>query len=259
MPGRKNDIKCLLCKGEPQLFLNSYVKCLNCGLIRSPGLLKRQPKNWTKKDFAGYFQSREYFDNVFLKIVKHIEDETPKGRMLEIGCSVGMLLTIARKRGWCVYGVETAKWAAKYCRNQLKIPVFSGKFEKMPIPKNKFDVVVINHTLEHLVNPLTVLIKIRKMLRRNGLLFISVPNIKSIMFTVQKEEWPGLQKKQHLWQFNKETLKKLIEKAGFKNTEIWCETGFTPKAPKLKRIKELFLWFCDRIGRGESISLVVRA
>lgn len=258
MPEKNNHRECLLCKKKGRAFILHYIKCWKCQLIWSPKLLRKKPRVWNKKDFLGYFQNKEYFETVFTRIISLIEQKVKKGKILDIGCSSGMLLNIARNRGWQVFGVENSKWVANYCHKCLKIPVFEGNFEDYQT-RIKFDAIIINHTLEHMVNPLSVAKKIKSLLKNNGLLFISVPNIESIMFTFLKGNWPGLQKEQHIWQFNKKSMLKLLNKTGFKVEKIWCETGFTPKAPFLKKFKELTLWFCDQIDKGESMSLFARA
>lgn len=253
---KKKMKKCLFCGLSAKPFIKDYIRCGKCGLIWNRLLSNKVNHNWEKEDFLGYFQMSKYYQKLFSNILSHIEKYKKDGNFLDIGCSVGTLLQIAKKKGFQVYGVESSRWAADYCRKKLKRTVYSGEFEKVRLSQNYYDVVVINHVLEHMVNPLKTLNKIRRILKEKGILLIGVPNIQSIMFTLLRENWPGLQSGMHVWQFNKKTLTKLSQKAGFKVIRVWSETGFTPGAHLLKRLKEIGLSFFDKIGKGEGLLLL---
>lgn len=252
----KRRMNCLICYRKPEVFILDYVRCPGCGLIwTSKGV---QTKVWGKEDFTGYFSSIDYYQYLFSRYVDFIQKYKKKGCFLDIGCSIGTLLSLARKRGFRVYGVERSTWAANYCRKELKMTVYSGEFEKLRLPGNYFDVIVINHVLEHMWDPLNSLKKMHRILKLDGILLVGVPNIESIMFTILGSNWPGLQAKMHVWQFNKKTLTIVVEKSGFRVIKVWSETGFTPHAGWLKKLKEAGLWLFDKPGRGEGLLLIAK-
>jgi len=74
--------------------------------------------------------------------------------------------------------------------------------------------------LEHLKNPKEVLAECSRLLRKDGLLIISVPDLRSPQFTLGKENWFLLDLPFHLFHFTEEGLGKLLRKNGFKVKQI---------------------------------------
>ena len=67
-----------------------------------------------------------------------------------------------------------------------------------------YDLIHCSHTLEHIKDPLKVLRQLRKMLARNGILYVEVPNLATIRHEDIVEEW-FLDK--HLYHFNAVSLR----------------------------------------------------
>src|SRR3989344_659844 len=94
-----------------------------------------------------------------------------------------------------------------YLRNQ-------ELFENAKI-KEKFDVVILNHVLEHLEQPEKVLQKIHSLLNKRGIIAINVPNAGSLSAKIYGASWKYVLPDEHLWQFTEKALKSLLEKNGF--------------------------------------------
>lgn len=90
--------------------------------------------------------------------------------------------------------------------------------------KDKFDFIVFSHVIEHLNNPGIALENIKKMLKTNGKLILLTPNSLSIrriinyIFNRKLESYGGFET--HMTCFNRETIKNLLEKHGFKTSKI---------------------------------------
>ncbi len=98
------------------------------------------------------------FENMFLKRLNLISRFVKKGRMLEIGSSTGVMLKLFTKRGWDALGVEPSGSSREAKKKGLR--VLNVKFEDSKLPNDYFDLVVLNHTLEHMDNSRQVLKKI---------------------------------------------------------------------------------------------------
>ena len=150
--------KCLICQSETRFLgknqgFNIY-QCLGCGLGFT-NELKSQIGDYHRDD--EYVEEETLFKNIFLKRVNIISNILKPGKVLEVGCSTGLMLSLLKSRGWDATGVEISQKAAQKAQDR-GIKVISKPFENIEI-KDKFDVVIFNHTLEHLENPISVIKK----------------------------------------------------------------------------------------------------
>ncbi len=265
MLNNQKKLKCALCEKEETTLVYRFenwpdlVKCKNCGLVRLECLPPKDLKIRYDQDyFKNYFVSREVFEDLFTKILNKIEKYQKGGKMLEVGFGAGILLALAQKRGWETWGCEISAYAVDYAKQNLNSRVFLGEIESLKLPENYFDVVIINHVLEHSHYPDKMLGAALKILKKEGVLFLGLPNFSSFFSQILKTKWPGLQKEDHLWQFNLKTASSLLNKTGFKILEAKSETGFTFHAPLLRKVKEIVLFFLDKIGRGDSLVIMAK-
>lgn len=208
--------KCLICKGKMKIFAqfeySTIFQCQICGLGITSNL-DFQIDNYHRDEF--YIQDRKQFENIYQRRVNLIKSYHKKpGKVLEIGSSAGLMLFQLKNMGWEVLGVEPSKKAAHFSK-KLAIPTLLNTFEGAKLPQNTFDVVIINHTLEHLSSPEKVLEKVHKILKSGGLCLIDVPNFGSLSAKIYGSKWPYLLPEEHLWHFTYQALEKLLKKTGF--------------------------------------------
>jgi len=97
------------------------------------------------------------------------------GNMLEVGCSIGNTLEAAVHRNMKSLGIDVSDYAVDYC-------VEKGlKAETKTLPEmlsrgQKFDLVFMQHVLEHFPDPFAVLRNCHQLLDSNGIILIMVPN-----------------------------------------------------------------------------------
>jgi len=210
-------MKCKLCQEEKftDLFESKgriIQRCLKCGLVRtktqdfvSYRKYHRDP-DYAKyeADFANIFQKR------FNLLARNFD--TP-GKVIEIGASIGVLLSIFKNHGWEVVGVEPSESAKKARKKGINI--VNQPFESIELKENDFDLAIMNHTLEHLNDPLAILKKVNKILKPKGLVYVDVPNFGSFSQNIQKQYWDALLPEEHVHHFTKDTLLKMMRKADF--------------------------------------------
>ncbi len=152
-----------------------------------------------------YFSSRKR---------KRIEAYSKKGDILDIGCGRGLFLAQMKKEGWNVKGIEFNQETASYAGNVYGVPVITaGELEALP--SESFDAITINHVLEHMSRPGHTIAECRRMLRKNGLLMIAVPNLSSLQARLGKAAWFHLDLPCHLHHFTSEGLLLLLRKNSF--------------------------------------------
>lgn len=144
--------------------------------------------------------------NKFCSKAKHIAD---------IGCDKGFFIDEARRNGFDVYGVELNQNARKYCENiGLKIETDISKYHK------KFDVITMNHSLEHFPNPDEYLCNLKSFIENDGLLIIRVPAFDSFSAKILKNNWIWFQPENHYFHYSIKSLKFILEKNGYKILDI---------------------------------------
>jgi 2-polyprenyl-3-methyl-5-hydroxy-6-metoxy-1,4-benzoquinol methylase len=150
-------------------------------------------------------------------IAKH---KTP-GRLLDIGCSAGFFLNVARDHQWETYGLEISPDTAAIAEGRHGQKVTVGTLQESTFPPNYFDVVTLWDVLEHVEDPKTILTLINGMLKDDGIVAISTPNIDGLFpklsYKIAKliNYWPHPEPPHHLFQFSKKTLGRLLSRTGF--------------------------------------------
>jgi len=147
-------------------------------------------------------------------------DKLKKGcRILEVGCGdCNLLLNLKKKYPRCEFsGIDlTFSQKAKHDCKTKNISLFKGSVEEMILPKNTYDIIIMNQLIEHLWQPLKVLKKLRQALKKNGFLSIETPNISGYDRKFFKDKWGGYYYPRHLNLFSFESLARLLKNAGFK-------------------------------------------
>jgi len=216
------------------------LKCSSCGLVYLEPEAKSLTNFYDKKYRNIYTPiinksctSSELFD-IYLPQQKerirsygHLVDK--RSRILEIGCSTGHFLYCLKPLVRECVGVETNSDNAAFARKKCKVKVYASDLEKTDLAKKYFDTIFLLETLEHLKDPLAVLIKAKSYLKPGGRICIQVPNLNDALLSIYKvgayEDF--YYREPHLFYFNKATLLKLAKKAGFAGSiSCYQEYGF---------------------------------
>ena len=153
------------------------VRCKNCGLAYTSPWIENE-ELYQRTDY--YTELNQYllrsneFKSIFNRIIDQVEKYKKEGHLLDVGCGPGLLLDVAQSRGWIVRGVEISHWAAEYSNNELGIPVKSCELNESQYAPSTFDVIILNHSLEHMIDPTEVLNITRTILKYNGILVVGV-------------------------------------------------------------------------------------
>jgi len=119
-------------------------------------------------------------------------------RLLDVGCNDGeFTMKFARQlNAKEVYGLEVIPELVKQSKNKgIKVKNCDLNKGEIPFQTGFFDAVLCNQIFEHLYNPEHLLKEINRVLRENGLLFISTPNLASLhnrLFLLLGEQPPSL-------------------------------------------------------------------
>jgi 2-polyprenyl-3-methyl-5-hydroxy-6-metoxy-1,4-benzoquinol methylase len=172
----------------------------------APGFVSNLlPKRVKIRAVYGYRQFPKYLKN---------------GRALDIGCGNGYFLSLLKKHGWSVEGVEVSETAAKNAEAAFGVTVHVGSLEDLAFKSRSYDFINMSHVIEHVYDPVALLKKVAKLLAPGGVLYVETPNINSAGFKVCRELWFPLETPRHLWLFCPETLNMALSSAGLKVTKL---------------------------------------
>jgi len=102
--------------------------------------------------------------------------------ILDIGCYDGTLLSLIKNKKNNLYGLDASDHAVEKCRRKkIKIKqFFLNDQEKIPFKSNFFDLIIAGEIIEHIYDTDFFLEEISRLLKPNGYLLISTPNIASL-------------------------------------------------------------------------------
>lgn len=140
----------------------------------------------------------------------------PRGgaKLLDIGCGNGSFLSLARTCGWEVVGLDPDLKAVANAGKQ-GLTVYQGGIEYFDGKTELFDVITLNHVIEHVHDPVKVLKVCHALLKPGGQLWLATPNIDSFGHARFHKNWRGLETPRHLVLFNRQSLCQAIVSAGF--------------------------------------------
>jgi SAM-dependent methyltransferase len=204
----------------------SWVEC-SCGLTRlDPMPSENALRAAYPPDYHAYVQPKALLTRYLirmsrLRLAKSLSSMAPQGgTVLDIGCSSGELLQAMKRYGnFELWGVESNRKAAKLAEEK-GIRVWHGEFEQHMVPAQSADLILLQHTLEHLWDPSRALAECFRILRPSGRVVIEVPNFSSWDRMLFGRYWGGGHAPRHLWHFTPRTLESMCRSAGLSKVRV---------------------------------------
>lgn len=199
-----------------------FLECKTCSSVFSSPIL---PFDVISKL---YIDSKQNYDKetsyISESYVRYIKENDPlfkeKNAALEIGCGNGFFLNELKKIGYKnVFGVEPSTEAVSKA-GDMKEHIFNGFFENANYQENSFDLITCFQTLDHLMNPLDILARISKLLKKGGIAYFIVHNEKGMQAKIFGEKSP-IYDVEHIYLFNKNTLSGIGKKSGFNVLKVF--------------------------------------
>jgi len=147
--------------------------------------------------------------------------KSPPIRVLDVGGGVGWLASEIQKLGnYDVFVNDISEKQLKEAKKRYKIKTILGDItEGLPISRESFDIVIFSEVIEHLFFPDKALKEIYRILRKDGFLIITTPNISTLQTRLQfliSGNLPELDPKgNHIRFFTKKTLENMLKENGF--------------------------------------------
>lgn len=185
-------------------------------------------KRWVLEDYYGYPSTASsgwsrIVRRILLwpdKMLRELKGRHPlpwrgEGKVLDVGCGAGGNLKTLQDQGWEPYGIEISEVAAAHARELVTGNVHTGTLESAPFPLQSFDLILMSHSLEHLSSPGEALRRVHRLLKDDGLLVVSVPNVNSLEYKLFGRWWFQLDPPRHFYHFDRRSLSGFLRQAGF--------------------------------------------
>lgn len=228
-------MKCHICKSKDVKVLYrlkefDVYKCKNCRLRFSllPEKHEYEEEYFTKEQKPYFNEINESKIKIFRAWLKEIEKYIEPGenkKILDVGCATGDFLNIAKESKWDCYGIDVSKYAVEQAK-KLRINAKAAELDKAGFKEDYFNVVFMSFMIEHAENPVEIVDEVRRILKKDGILFISTINEDSLLnkfadfiyktsLGLIKKPVELLHPHQHLTHFSEKDLIGLLKKAGF--------------------------------------------
>jgi SAM-dependent methyltransferase len=229
-------VQCPLCgRADPEALYaaEDHVSGQRFGLVRcrACGLVWTNPRP-SGPELARYYPASYYgpagrrfgfgLERLVRQFRRHAADRISRqvagpGCILEVGSGRGTLLAEMARRGWQAVGTEFAASLSGAAVDTLGITVYATpRLNDCGFPDTAFDVIVLQHVLEHLAAPLETLVEVRRLARPGALLLITVPNFDGWVSGWTGKNCFALDVPRHLFHFSPQTLTRAIEQNGFR-------------------------------------------
>ncbi|MDA9897328.1 class I SAM-dependent methyltransferase [Alphaproteobacteria bacterium] len=225
-------------------FYYPTVLCKDCGNVQ-------QEKYYSEKVLNDFYQNyyRKIYDTYApeeLFLSQKLGSSTPMGgdgesiyrfvksfctpkNVLEIGCGAGGILSVFKDKGCDVLGLDFDKNLLDVAKNN-GIETLSGSIENIP-PSRKFDLIILSHVLEHIVDPFSFLERVKFLLKVNAFIYIEVPSLNYVADGDCQYDLLRYWQNAHTIHFTEDTLTMLCKKVGLQNVKktkfihsLWQQT-----------------------------------
>jgi 2-polyprenyl-3-methyl-5-hydroxy-6-metoxy-1,4-benzoquinol methylase len=170
-----------------------------------------------KGDQKFIFSVEQFIDFFRKQKAKRIAARIPqKAKVLDIGCGNGRFLKHLSSYGnYELYGTEIEGGSAERASQIKEIILKKGYLNSSDFPEGFFDAITLFHVFEHLEKPKEMLEIIEKILKKNGVLVMTFPNIKSWQAKMFRGKWYHLDPPRHLVFFEPQDLIEMMSDMGF--------------------------------------------
>ena len=205
------------------------------------------------------------------------------GKILDVGCGGGAYLYRLKQWGWDTYGVEPSETGVKQAHS-LGLNVAHGMVEDGRFESDFFDVIRLSNVVEHLPKPKETFRDIRRILKPEGIVYLTVPNTRSLVFWLFRDNWYALDAPRHVISYSPKTLKALASATGFEVAQIkftagpfnfvrsikylveekgegwpqWLKRIRWDRSKFIRRVLKPFFFVVDRSGFGDFLHATLR-
>jgi len=256
-------------------FFNNYklIICNKCKLVRTdPSPLSDDGDAIDLYSDPNYYKESVTETNFWLEHAKktlEVIKDLKKGKLLDIGCGVGYMVEAANSLGFDASGIDLNPYAVEAGKK-----IFGSNLKHTTIDKvdEKYDIIISNHVIEHLLSPKDFLDSISTKLNNGGYLLLGVPNIEGgIPKTLRMLNkipnipgsnwlWVGYQPKEHLWHFTPKSMESFLKREGWEKLVLRVNRNNSYAYAKVNKARQKFIqkvWkLFERINMADEFTIL---
>jgi 2-polyprenyl-3-methyl-5-hydroxy-6-metoxy-1,4-benzoquinol methylase len=152
------------------------------------------------------------------RLLQSVRRYRPSGRLLDIGAGSGILVEAATRLGYRADGIEPSEWMVRNAAGHgLKIQ--AGILPNKEI-SGPYDVVTLVDVIEHVSDPIELLVQARTVLASDGIGVVITPDVSSVAARVMGKHWWHY-RLAHICYFERKTLLAALQHAGLEPIAIF--------------------------------------
>ncbi len=229
---------CPICKSQDYSnVLNkdylTIVKCNKCNMVYTNPIFDEEHylKAYSSVDYQNIVKelgekSHEYrvkrFGDERVSYLKNHLKEVQNIKHLDIGCSTGFVVEAAANEGWDSLGIDLNPSAIEFGRKR-GLNLKNTSLEELDTEIGNYNVITLFDVLEHIHDPLILIKECTKLLAKNGLIYVYVPNWDSASRLLMGEDAHFIWPTHHLNYFNIETISKFFKRLDYIELDVYTE------------------------------------
>lgn len=212
----------------------TLARCRECGLhFTSPTPTEEDLNAFYQGDYHQQLRDAGITEATFGPKYERYADALGRhvrsGRVVDIGCSTGLLVRILCDRGYQAEGIELNHRSAEWGRDHYGISIHDKTLDQCGFMDGSLDAVIMTDVLEHTLHPRDYLRDVHRLLKPSGCVLVTFPDIRSVESRYQyvlsrllRRDWlwSSCHIPLHVWEFTDATAKACFESAGFRVAEF---------------------------------------
>lgn len=249
------------------------MRCPDCTLVYLRGYeeapLETRTDDYVRAKIVDSCNQLGEQNQLFLQRLEWARRRVRGRRVLDIGCGNGAFLLLAREAGWEPLGLDNSEAARELLASTGIEVCLEDTVDFLKRHRGRFDLIHMNHSLEHIPQAAETVLAARDALAPNGLLYVEVPNefdnlvYRSLELLGRKSRGgsifgrskPPREPSPHLYFFNQRSLSRLAKRAGFG----WYQVHARRREPLQPNAREVAENLSALLGAGPFLTLVGQA
>ncbi|MCZ6766810.1 MAG: class I SAM-dependent methyltransferase [bacterium] len=195
------------------------LKCHRCGFIFAESNeldeLHRLYEQLADPEYETTQDTRRLQMQWLLKLA--LETGPRNATLLDVGAGTGLLVREARDLGIDAAGIEPSRALVEFARTRNRVDLHQGVLPHPELTGRKFDLVLLVDVIEHVENPLQLLMDCSELLVEGGRLIVVTPDVRSIAARLFGQRWWHF-RLAHVGYFSRKSLATAAAAAGLEAT-----------------------------------------
>jgi len=209
-----------------------HVRCKNCNMVYVNPRFKETITHdlYNEKPYTEFYKiklipSADYRKNVLgVRKYEQINKYFKKpGKVLDIGCGIGEVLSVFKDNNWDCTGIEFNDFAADYAKKTFGLNIINKSIYDFD-GTEQYDLIMLWGVLEHFYDPKKVLFKIHELLKDDGILLLEVPSADSVLVRYYEQTAKMVDRiiegDRHIMLFSVRGFLEMTDDAGFKPIKV---------------------------------------